>query len=203
MSVLGSLGRSLRRSFDFRGRSSRRDYWIYVAAVVALLIPMGPLADAGASDWVFGPLVGAWFLLLPGFVAVTVRRLHDVGIPGLYSALMVFQPIGLLFVLWVGIQRGQPHPNGYGLEPTGDDVPKQPIRFGQIVRFIGRAWLVVAGAAVLLGHLHILYRDGLARLIDVLSPFNVWNYLSILLAILPGVLCLRLADKIDQRSGGS
>lgn len=57
----------------------------------------------------------------------------------------------------------------------------------------GIAVLIAASLAV------ILYRQGFDALSDVLSPFNVANFIVTALAFAPGALMLWGADKIEQR----
>jgi len=75
MGVFESVGQSLRRYADFKGRASRSEFWIFFGFVIAVQM----LAPA-LLGWRIGGLIS----LLP-FVpqlSVTVRRLHDVGCSG-------------------------------------------------------------------------------------------------------------------------
>lgn len=65
----------------------------------------------------------------------------------------------------------------------------------RVLRIIGLGWcyaiaLVIAVALVAIG-----FRDGLWRVLEVLSPFNVANLLVTALALAPGLICLWLADR--------
>ena len=80
----------LRRYFDFHGRSGRREYWSFQLLVLVLIIlavfAMFAFTDA-AGQAVMERRFSVWagFALLPvivPLVAVTVRRLHDLGWSG-------------------------------------------------------------------------------------------------------------------------
>lgn len=86
MGVFESVGHSLRRYADFKGRASRSEFWIFFGFVIAVQM----LAPA-LLGWRIGGLIS--LLLFVPQLSVTVRRLHDVGCSG--RDLIV--PLGTLF----------------------------------------------------------------------------------------------------------
>ena len=113
----------LEKPFDFTGRASRREYW-WFAAFVALTnafvaFVLYPAAESGQLDGPVGFLVqlaGAGLLLwiIIAHLAAAVRRLHDTGRSG-YAVLLSLIPLaGLLFMLVVLTERGEPEANEYG-----------------------------------------------------------------------------------------
>src|SRR5262249_58225813 len=62
-----------------------------------------------------------------------------------------------------------------------------------VVRVIGIVWLVLAGLIIAIGYASTLYWDGVRRLMEIASPFNLWNWLAIILTVGPGLLLLQLA----------
>ena len=106
---------------DFNGRSRRKEYWMFTLwnILFALL--------AALLDYSFGivyPLVGygplniayGLFVLVPG-IAVTVRRLHDIGKSG-WMYLVAFIPIvGWIWLLILLIEEGDQGNNAYGEDP--------------------------------------------------------------------------------------
>ena len=110
----------LRRTFDFKGTSSKREFWFFLLfffvayAVVWVLdhvflantvnlkdLPMAHLLPGGYVD----PEVGIAVLLFRPVMAVptlsaTARRLHDVGRSGWWSCLRVF-PIPVVGWFWL------------------------------------------------------------------------------------------------------
>lgn len=74
--------RPLRHFADFRGRSSRAELFYFILLCVVLALPLAAvdlLAPPHTSAWV---ALGATVLLLCPFLAMCVRRLHDVGWSG-------------------------------------------------------------------------------------------------------------------------
>ena len=106
---------------DFNSRARRKEYWMFTLwnILFALL--------AALLDYSFGivyPLVGygplniayALFVLVPG-IAVTLRRLHDIGKSG-WMYLVAFIPIvGWIWLLILLIKEGDQGNNAYGEDP--------------------------------------------------------------------------------------
>ena len=69
--------------------------------------------------------------------------------------------------------------------------------------WIGTIWLYLLGLAVFVGAIGILLFEGVGRLFEIFSPFNIWNYLLILLLALPGwgalLLSRKFYDKTEQK----
>jgi uncharacterized membrane protein YhaH (DUF805 family) len=127
----------LRRYADFRGRSCRREYWMFMLLYMAVWFGVTPILiglqalegrhGVQVVSIVGGLLMAAWWLgtVVP-WAAVSVRRLHDRDLPGwLYLVFLGgwFVPgVGLFtfiayFVLMV--LEGQPGENQYGPDPMG------------------------------------------------------------------------------------
>jgi uncharacterized membrane protein YhaH (DUF805 family) len=110
----------LKRYFDFKGRSRRKEYWMYTLFVIIVSFVLSILDAAlglggtattdtqtapgamGASAFVSGGILANLFSLatiIPG-VAVMVRRLHDLDRTGWWVAAM-FVPfiLGLVLVI--------------------------------------------------------------------------------------------------------
>ncbi|MGN6332718.1 MAG: DUF805 domain-containing protein [Motilibacteraceae bacterium] len=130
----GAVALAFRRIVDYRGRSSRREYWWFqlAALLVGLLvgIPMvmtTPAADdpygpsSGTSD-ILGALFGVLYLLyLAVELPLTIRRLHDIGRRG-WWLLLGFAPFGGLVLLVFFCGRSQPDVNAFGPGPAGPYV---------------------------------------------------------------------------------
>jgi uncharacterized membrane protein YhaH (DUF805 family) len=127
-SVPGWMIRPLRRYADFRGRSDRREFWWYCLFLVLGYLAIGvvgfALAMAEASDELVGfGIVGGWTLFflanfIPG-LALTTRRLHDLGMSGallivVFAALFILNMIGWLAYLVVMSLPGQAKTNRWG-----------------------------------------------------------------------------------------
>ncbi len=137
----GWVVRALRHSLDWHGRAPRAEYWWFALfwTLVLLLpdalaaafrpLPPGALAD---PDKAYAALLFGWsgmpaLMLMPSFLAVTVRRLHDGGRPG-WALLAAALPVigGAVLLIWQA-QPGQPHSNRFGPNPLPPlDLRRRP-----------------------------------------------------------------------------
>lgn len=134
-----------RRTFDFTGRSRRREYWLFALLTVivsgvlaaiafgtgntlerlALADPDDPLAMYPIMFGGVGILMPIWWLIiLIPTIAVTVRRLHDRNLSGwwylgfvLLSLLPVVGFLASIAFIVVMALPGTPGPNRYGPSP--------------------------------------------------------------------------------------
>ncbi|MCV0394284.1 MAG: DUF805 domain-containing protein [Rhizobiaceae bacterium] len=117
------------RYATFRGRARRKEYWSFVLfAVLAVFVAamVGAFLDLmlfGMSDdrSIFTGVLGglAWLVLfLPG-LAVTVRRIHDIGLTGWFVLVGLIPTIGSLILLVFALIPSQKHANQWGPVPTG------------------------------------------------------------------------------------
>jgi uncharacterized membrane protein YhaH (DUF805 family) len=125
-----SFGDSLRsvmgHYLTFDGRASRSEYWWFYLAVTITSMTVGMAALGFAiqnndEDAFFNVICFAWIailLLMPAFLSVTVRRLHDQGYSGWYILLGFIPYIGGLIVFVMMFGEGEEVPNAYGPPPT-------------------------------------------------------------------------------------
>ena len=124
----------LRRYADFRSRSRRAEFWLFVlfvlvgCAVLTLLDASLGLGGAVERIWLTGSgsaygatrWHGGWLTFLFGLamvipsLAVTVRRLHDADRSGFWLLLLVLPGIGWLILLAFCLQRTWPVANRWG-----------------------------------------------------------------------------------------
>ena len=111
----------LRQFSDFEGRARRKEYWMYTlinAIVILIAITLDNVLGLANEDYFIGPIYMLYALavILPG-LAVSVRRLHDVGKSG-WMILISFIPIiGGIWLLILFVTDGQVGENEYGLNP--------------------------------------------------------------------------------------
>ncbi len=111
---------------EFNGRARRAEFWwfilfVFVVSTVLSLIDMalfeGVLQDIGPLSAIFTLIT-----LIPA-IAVTARRLHDVGRSGWWQLLFLLPVIGFLVILFWAVQKGTDGPNEYGRDPLGGTAP--------------------------------------------------------------------------------
>jgi uncharacterized membrane protein YhaH (DUF805 family) len=125
------LVRPWRRLFDFKGRSTRREFWLFYLQIVliyALLLFLSGGFDEEdyASDSLSGGQVLRLLYALFAFLAtlgVSVRRLHDHDKSGWFVLLSFVPVVGWIFFLFMMLTRGTPGENSYGYDPRGGDQP--------------------------------------------------------------------------------
>lgn len=107
---------ALRNYADFQGRARRKEYWMFtllvtLATVLAVIL-------GGAESSVGGLLLLVIVLggLIPG-LAVTVRRLHDLGLSGWLVLIGLLPYVGGLVLLILMLLDGKPGTNQYGPNP--------------------------------------------------------------------------------------
>ncbi len=130
------LLRSLARSFDWSGTAARREFALYLLAYATILagcvyatlrIETGPI-----HRWTLPILAAAFFY--PGWMALSARRLHDMGRSAWWLAL---RPVPLVGLLVLGAQL---------LAPTRRNTPG---RFAGRTRYAMAALLSLGVALVL------------------------------------------------------
>lgn len=125
------LLRPWRHAFDFRGRSPRREYWLFVLQFyVVILVPVLVLAFGGDQRGAMpeGVLRGlATFALIvfvvsaiPG-IAVGVRRLHDHNKSGALLLLGLIPAVGGFILLFLMVLDGDEEENDFGPNPRDRD----------------------------------------------------------------------------------
>ena len=102
---------------DFSGRARRREYWSYALCTFVIACVVG-LIDGLIGQRHILSLVVSLALLLPS-LAISLRRLQDIGKPWQYILFAFVPIIGVLYLLYLGVQDSQPGDNAYGPNPKG------------------------------------------------------------------------------------
>jgi len=66
-------------------------------------------------------------------------------------------------------------------------------------RIFGRVWLALAFALILLGYGATWYLHGWSALQEMLSPWNIRNFIAVGVTVAPGILALKWADRAEAR----
>lgn len=117
---------------DFSGRARRREYWfvnlwmmiinsIFVTISIAFMAggTISVMGDGSGSGLIFGialsALYGIWGLaIFVPSLALTVRRIHDMGKSGWFFCMIFIPLVGFIFPFVWGIVDSVPGPNQYG-----------------------------------------------------------------------------------------
>lgn len=111
----------LKQYADFSGRARRKEYWMFVlfnlifGILVMVLDNIFGIAITGIG---YGPLYGIYTLLLfiPS-LAVSVRRLHDVGKSGWMLLIALIPLIGAIWLIVLMVTDSNQGDNQYGVYP--------------------------------------------------------------------------------------
>jgi uncharacterized membrane protein len=66
-------------------------------------------------------------------------------------------------------------------------------------KVLGYIWLVVTGLLILVGIAGVWMKEGFSGVQDLLSPFNVVNYIAMVIALVPGIGLLKLSEKLQLK----
>ena len=117
--TFGSAVSSVFRNYaTFSGRASRAEYWWWVLFYILVSILLAAIDVVAFGSHAEGPFSGVWGLvtLLPA-LAVSVRRLHDIGRTGWWMLIALVPLIGTILLLVWQCRRGDMGPNQYGSDP--------------------------------------------------------------------------------------
>jgi uncharacterized membrane protein YhaH (DUF805 family) len=133
---------SMLRYFEFSGRSSRAQYWIFwfVTAVLCilavgadyLLLGQLPTREHPGPASAFIGIVHA----IPG-ITVTVRRLHDIDRSGWWYWILALPLVGFIIHLVMVCTPGDEWDNAYGEVPHGN-AAMAPLRHRDVPSTIPR-----------------------------------------------------------------
>lgn len=106
MNLQQAVTTCFRKYVDFSGRASRSEYWWFLLAYLTVAV-VGQLVNR------YIPVVVILVVLLP-LIAVTLRRLHDVGKSGWMILIGLIPIVGMLVLIYLYVQPSQPGVNRWG-----------------------------------------------------------------------------------------
>jgi uncharacterized membrane protein YhaH (DUF805 family) len=132
-----------KKTFCYTGRVSRKDYWmavlwyaisVLISGVVAILfkLPMGLpfFVQEVILGWLFYIIILALVLYVMCsffvFLALGVRRIHDIGLSGWWMLVTLIPFIGGIVVFIFTLIKGNAGDNKYGSDPLGSVVVSTP-----------------------------------------------------------------------------
>lgn len=117
--------KALRQYADFSGRARRMEYWMFVLfnLIFAIVAAVLDTLIGFASEGGFGVISSLYSLamIIPG-LAVSVRRLHDVGKSGWMILIALIPLIGSIWLLVLYFTDSQPGANQYGPNPKSPEA---------------------------------------------------------------------------------
>lgn len=117
----------LKNYAGFQGRASRQEYWMFQLFNVSIYGVLLLLATASESNFLSVLMVIYYLGIIVPSLAVSVRRLHDIGKSG-WAILVSLIPFvgGILLLVW-SCTDSQPNDNQYGPNPkNGVSQSAQP-----------------------------------------------------------------------------
>ncbi len=126
----------LKQYADFDGRARRKEFWMF--ALFNLIISyalFGIFAAIGSAidnpSIMFVSYIYSLGVLIPN-IAVTVRRLHDIGKSGWYILISLIPLVGaILLIVWL-CKDSEPGTNEYGPNPKDPDTELNDIGASQL-----------------------------------------------------------------------
>ncbi|MCS0788877.1 DUF805 domain-containing protein [Cytobacillus firmus] len=110
----------VKESFNFRGRSRRREYWMFILftflisiilTIIEMIFGWEITEDIGILTTLFSLI-----MLIPS-LSVTVRRLHDTGKSGWWILISLIPLIGGIIILIFTLIDSERGSNKYGPSP--------------------------------------------------------------------------------------
>lgn len=119
----------------FTGRAGRKEYWYFFLANFIISFGLGIVSNIIGDDYGILGLLYSLAVIVPG-IAVSVRRMHDVGKSG-WILLITFIPFAGFYLLYLAGKMGDKTENAYGPVPqrrgsvpvaadAGQQTPEQP-----------------------------------------------------------------------------
>lgn len=96
---------------DFKGRARRSEYWTFVIAYMVIYYLLNNLAGLTLLSSIY-----AVVLFLP-FLAVSVRRMHDISKSGLWVLIQFVPIIGNIIFIALSLLDSKPGENQFGPNP--------------------------------------------------------------------------------------
>jgi uncharacterized membrane protein YhaH (DUF805 family) len=124
MDFMTAVRTCLSKYVDFTGRARRSEFWYFflfslLVQVVASILDsiLGTDFDTGSSGLI--STIASLGLFLPS-IAVSARRLHDIGKSGWWQLLAIIPIIGWIIVIIWYCTNTKPGANQYGPDPKND-----------------------------------------------------------------------------------
>jgi len=199
--------KALRHYADFSGRARCREYWMFAlfnvifsfAWVLIATIVYGAIFQFDELKMQGTPLMAslAWFVAfaLPG-LALTVRRLHDIGKSGWWIFISLIPLVGGIWLFVLMITGGNVGNNRYGPDPKqSDETYPEKARLtsaGITVIIVSVCWIVLLLLSLLYNVISYISSEYI-EIKDVLWNIVLYNVLPIIqpcILLITGIVLL-------------
>lgn len=114
------------RAADFSGRSRRKEYWYFqlfnAIVVIFILLFTVAFSDQGKPSMIpMGFMFAYCLVLIVPSLAVTIRRLHDIGKSGWWYFIAFIPLIGGIILFVFTLLDSEPYANPWGLDPKASE----------------------------------------------------------------------------------
>ncbi len=115
----------LKNYAGFSGRARRKEYWMFtlfniIFLFVAMILDMILGTEFGLGVYGLFYVLYSLAVIIPG-LAVSVRRLHDIGKSGWMLLIVLIPIIGWIWLLFLMVTDSNPGENQYG--PYPPEIP--------------------------------------------------------------------------------
>lgn len=66
-------------------------------------------------------------------------------------------------------------------------------------KVLGYVWLAATGLLILVGISNVWMKEGFSGVQDLLSPSNAVNYIAMAIAVIPGIVLLKLSENLRSK----
>lgn len=101
---------------NFKGRARRKEYWLYTLVMIVFSIVMSIIFKSHPTAYRLSTFVYFIVFMIPG-IAVSMRRLHDIGKSGWNFLLTLIPLVGPIILLVFYCRKSQEGENRYGPQP--------------------------------------------------------------------------------------
>ena len=101
---------------DFEGRARRTEFWMFALINIIIMVILDFIGNMINFTWI--STIYSLAVVVPS-IAVTVRRLHDIGKSGWWWLIVLIPFIGGIVLIVFCVMDSQPGSNQYGANPKG------------------------------------------------------------------------------------
>lgn len=70
----------------------------------------------------------------------------------------------------------------------------------KVLRGFAKVWFVLAGLFIVGNLVLVWYFEGFSKVHEIMSPFNVVNFIAVLITLAPGISAHMLAERLEAKT---